>query len=104
MSAPFDTLKLARRFEDAGIEHKQAGDMAAAIAEATVAADLATKADLKAAIRDLTIRLGGMLIIAVGVLLAGLGTTASIILNRLPAAPAAHAAQDTPRHATGDGA
>jgi len=46
VSAPFDTLKLARQFEAAGFEPKQAGDMAAAIAEAQASADLATKADL----------------------------------------------------------
>jgi hypothetical protein len=47
VSAPFDTLKLARQFEAAGFEPKQAGDMAAAIAEAQASADLATKADLQ---------------------------------------------------------
>jgi hypothetical protein len=46
VSAPFDTLKLARQFEAAGFAAKQAGDMAAAIAEAQVSADLATKRDL----------------------------------------------------------
>ena len=34
----------------------------------------------------LTIRFGTMLVVAVGILLAGLGATTSIILNRLPAA------------------
>jgi hypothetical protein len=96
MSAPFDTLKLARRFEAAGLDHKQAGDMAEAIAEATSAADLVTKTDLQGALRDLeqrlTIKIGGMLIIAVGLLLTGLGTTAAVLLNRLPAAVAPHAA------------
>ena len=57
MSAPFDTLKLARQFEAAGFEHKQAGDMAAAIADATVSADLATKTDLQTALRDVEHRL-----------------------------------------------
>jgi hypothetical protein len=96
MTAPFDTLKLARRLEAAGIEHKQAGDMAEAIAEATTSADLATKRDLRELGQQLTIRLGGMLVIATGILLAGLGATASIILNRLPpasqSAPAPRAA------------
>ena len=67
------------------LEHKQAGDMAAAIADATMAADLATKADLRELEQRLTIRFGTMLVVAVGILLAGLGATASIILNRLPA-------------------
>jgi len=57
VSAPFDTLKLARQFEAAGFEHKQAGDMAAAIADATVSADLATKTDLQTALRDVEHRL-----------------------------------------------
>ncbi|KAF0112771.1 MAG: hypothetical protein FD149_2356 [Rhodospirillaceae bacterium] len=39
----FDTLKLARRLEAAGFEHKQAADMA----EAMAVAELATKADIE---------------------------------------------------------
>jgi hypothetical protein len=87
---PFDTLKLARRLEAAGFPTQQAGDMAEAIAEAL--SQLATKADLaalqaatradiaalraelKAEIeilkRDITIRLGSMIVVATGVLLA----------------------------------
>jgi hypothetical protein len=98
MIMPFDTLKLARRLEAAGFGPQQAGDMAEAIAEAIAAlatkadvlavhADLtalaaATKADLavlemridnKLEIlkRDMTIRLGSMMVVAVGVILAG---------------------------------
>jgi hypothetical protein len=85
MSVPFDTLKLARRFEAAGFDPKQAGDMAEAIAEATVSADLATKPDLRDLEQRLTIRVGGMLIIAVVILLTGMGTVTTIILNRLAA-------------------
>jgi hypothetical protein len=80
MSMPFDTLRLARRLEAAGFAPQQASDMAEAIAEAI--AQLATKSDLdalrtelKADIeilkRDMTIRLGSMMIVAVGVILAG---------------------------------
>ena len=80
MAVPFDTLRLARRLEGAGFPPQQAGDMAEAIGEAV--AQLATKADLdalrtelKAEIeilkRDMTIRLGSMMIVAVGVILAG---------------------------------
>jgi hypothetical protein len=74
----------------------------------TIHSNVATKADvleagalrgpdMQSALRDLerqlTIRVAIMLIVAVGVLLAGLGTTVSIILNRLPAptGPATHA-------------
>jgi hypothetical protein len=102
-SLPFDTLKLARRLEEAGFAPKQAGDTAEALAEAF--GELATKADvaavhaavhadiaaLKARFdaklaaleagfdaklellrRDMTIRLGGMLVVAVGVILAAM--------------------------------
>jgi hypothetical protein len=88
---PFDTLKLARRLEATGFAAQQAGDMAEAIAEAPSAlatkADLAAlRAELKADIaalraelradveilkRDMTIRLGSMTVVAVGVILAG---------------------------------
>jgi len=80
MAVPFDTLRLARRQEGAGFPPQQARDMAEAIGEAV--AQLATKADLdalrtelKAEIeilkRDMTIRLGSTMIVAVGVILAG---------------------------------
>ena len=80
MAVPFDTLRLARRLEAAGFDPQQAGDMAEAIAEAI--STLATKADLAALEaridakleilkRDMTIRLGSMMVIAVGVILAG---------------------------------
>jgi hypothetical protein len=79
MATPFDTLKLARRLEAAGFPPQQAGDMAEAIGEAV---QLATKADIAALRaelrtdiellkRDMTIRLGSMMIVAVGVILAG---------------------------------
>jgi hypothetical protein len=72
MAMPFDTLKLARPLESAGFPPRQAGDMAEAIAEAI--SGLVTK-DLQNAMRDLeqrlTIRVGGMMVAAVGVILAG---------------------------------
>ena len=91
MAIPFDTLKLARRLEGAGFPPQQARDMSEAIAEAmsqlVTKADLdagltgmraemlAIKADLEAKLeilkRDMTIRLGSMMVVAVGVILAG---------------------------------
>ena len=89
-AVPFDTLKLARRLEAAGFPGKQAGDTAEALAEAMSGAELATKSDLaalKAELmaefalgrremeilrRDLTIRPGGMMVVAVGILLAAI--------------------------------
>jgi hypothetical protein len=78
---PFDTLKLARRLESAGFPPQQAGDTAEALAEAF--GELATKGDiaaLSAALdaklellrRDTTIRLGGMIAIGVGVMIAAM--------------------------------
>jgi hypothetical protein len=85
-------LKLARRLEAAGFPAQQAGDMSEAIAEAISAlatkADLAaTKADLQSAMRDLehrmTIKFGGMLVVAVTLLLTafaiGFGFLAKLI-------------------------
>jgi ActR/RegA family two-component response regulator len=98
MAMPFDTLRLARRLEAAGFAPQQAGDIAEAIASLATKADLfAVKTDLQAEIaalraglkadmemlraefkadieilrRDMTIRLGSMMIVAVGVILAG---------------------------------
>ncbi|HKD57759.1 MAG TPA: DUF1640 domain-containing protein [Hyphomicrobiaceae bacterium] len=56
MAVSFDTWKLARRFEAAGIEAKQAGDMAEAMCEA----NLVTPTDLALAVRDLTIWTGSI--------------------------------------------
>jgi hypothetical protein len=47
-AVPFDTLKLARRLENAGFPPKQAGDTAEALAEAMSGAELATTADIAA--------------------------------------------------------
>ena len=69
MAMPFDTLKLARRLESAGFPAQQAGDMAEAIAEGV--SQLATKADLRDLDERMTIKFGGMIVVAVGVILAG---------------------------------
>jgi endonuclease YncB( thermonuclease family) len=103
MSAPFDTLHLARGFEAAGFSLEQASKMAEAIAEATASADLATKADialvrtdlvplasktdLAAAKVDLVKWFAGVMLVAVGLMLTGVGTATTVILNRLSAAP-----------------
>jgi hypothetical protein len=86
-AVPFDTLKLARDFEVAGLAPPVAAGIAAALADALIGADLVTKSDLdtrlsslearlesklEILLRDMTIKLGGMLVIAVGVLLAAM--------------------------------
>ncbi len=73
----FDTLKLARRLrEQAGFTPEHAEAASEALAEAIGGAELVTKTDLQIALRDLeqrlTIKLGSMLIVAVGILLAAL--------------------------------
>jgi hypothetical protein len=100
-AVPFDTLRMAQRLQAAGFSGPQAAGASEALAEALVGAGLATKGDLvtlrtelKADIaglqadldgkiaglqgaiellrRDMTIKLGGMIILAVGVLLAAM--------------------------------
>ncbi len=60
MAAPFDTLKLARRFEAAGLDPKQAGYMADAIADAISNSNLGTKSDLDLAIYSLKVWTGSI--------------------------------------------
>jgi hypothetical protein len=98
---PFDTLKFARHLEASGLAASAAAGAAEALADALTGSDLATRADLTAAIsgvkgeilgvkaeiaavktelkndielsrRDITIKFGSMLVIAVGVLLAAI--------------------------------
>lgn len=100
-AVPFDTLKLARDLESAGLAGPAAAGAAAALADALAGADLATKSDLAqtesrilqvtrsemaqldakiAAVamsleilrRDMTIKLGGMMFVAVGVILTAM--------------------------------
>jgi hypothetical protein len=71
-AVPFDTLKLARKLQQASFTPEQAAGAAEALAEAMSGAELATKADLRDLEQRLTIRLGGMLVVAVGVLLAAI--------------------------------
>jgi hypothetical protein len=71
----FDTLKLARQLRDkAGLKPEHAEAAAEALAEAIGGAELVTKAHLAVALRDLeqrlTIKFGGMMVVAVGVILA----------------------------------
>lgn len=73
----FDTLKLARRLrEKAGFTPEHAEEASEALAEAVGGAELVTKTDMQIALRDLeqrlTIKLGSMLIVAVGIIIAAL--------------------------------
>ena len=75
-AVPFDTLKLADRLEAGGFTAEQARAFSSALAEAAGAADLVTKPFLEDRLlvleQRLTIRPGGMLVVAVGVILAAI--------------------------------
>jgi hypothetical protein len=82
-AVPFDTLKMAQRLEAAGFSGNQAAGASEALAEAITGMELATKSDLHREIssvradlellgRDMTIELGGMIFIAVGMPLAAM--------------------------------
>jgi hypothetical protein len=67
-----DTLKLSDRLQAGGFTADQARAAAVALAEAMSGAELATNSDLRDLEQRLTIRLGGMLVVAVGVILAAM--------------------------------
>jgi len=77
----FDTLKFVQTLEEAGVDRQQASAFAAAVRDSHEAADLATKADLRemevrmgAKMESLelrmTIKLGSLLTIGIGLILA----------------------------------
>ena len=69
-SVTFDTHKFIRKLRDSGMPDAQAEAVADAFREAQGEADLSTKSDLRELELRLTIKIGGMLVIAVGVLVA----------------------------------
>nr|WP_294526868.1 hypothetical protein [uncultured Rhodopila sp.] len=98
-AVPFDTLKLADRLQAGGFDAEQACTISSALADAAASSDIATKQDVGALKQDLsaletsvrrdlsalettfkrdlvdleqrvTIRFGGMLVAAVGIILA----------------------------------
>lgn len=77
----FDTLKFVETLEAAGLPAAQARAISAAVKESHEAVDVATKRDLEDVRKEfeakierqtlqLTVRFGGMLVVAVGVLAA----------------------------------
>jgi hypothetical protein len=70
MSAPFDTLQLARGFEAARFPLDQASKMAAAIAQVTIGVDLASKRDLKDLGKELKLWLGTLMVVVATLLFA----------------------------------
>lgn len=90
IAVPFDTLKFARKLESGGFSKEQANIAAEAFADAMAGGDLATKADiarvqssldrlenkidtgLELTKKDLTIRLGGMMVFGFGLVIAAM--------------------------------
>jgi len=72
----FDTLKYANTLKEAGVDAKQAEAQAKALSEVMEVnlKDLVTKGDLKQELTQLeqrmTIKLGGMLVVAIGAIVA----------------------------------
>jgi hypothetical protein len=62
----FDTHKFIRRLREAGMPESQAEAIAAAFAEAHAEAEVATKYDLRELEYRLVIKLGAMMLAAVG--------------------------------------
>lgn len=63
----FDTHKFIRRLRDAGISEEQAEAIAEAFREAHIEAEIATKTDLRELEYRLIIKLGTMIVVAIGV-------------------------------------
>lgn len=69
-SVTFDTHKFIRKLREPGMPDAQAEAVVDAFREAQGKADVSTKSDLRELELRLTIKIGGMLVIAVGVLAA----------------------------------
>ena len=69
--AMFDTLRAARQLREAGFEEAQADALVSTFAEG-IAANLATKDDLKQLEQRMTIRSGAMVAAATGIIIAAI--------------------------------
>jgi hypothetical protein len=72
MTTTLDTLEIVKRLKDAGFTETQAEAVTTIFRDVREAdfAQLATKPDLRELEQRMTIRVGGMLVVATGVLLA----------------------------------
>jgi len=71
MAVTFDTLKFVQTLEDAGVERKQATAIAQAVRDShDAAAELATKSDLRELELRMVIKLGSLMVILMGLMLA----------------------------------
>jgi len=67
-SVTFNTYEFIKKLEKSGLDEKQAEAITTGILQIHDAADLATKSDLREMELRMTIKLGSMLIAAIGVL------------------------------------
>ena len=63
----FDTHKFIRRLRESGISEEQAEAIAEAFREANLEAEIATKTDLRELEYRLIIKLGTMIVVAIGI-------------------------------------
>ena len=63
----FDTHKFIRRLREAGISEEQAEAIADAFRDAHIEAEVATKTDLRELEYRLIIKLGAMIVVAIGI-------------------------------------
>jgi len=66
----FDTLKFVQTLEDAGVNRQQATAIAQAVRDSHDAAELATKSDLRELELRMVIKLGSLMVILMGLMLA----------------------------------
>jgi len=69
-TATFDTLQLVDALEKADIPREQARAIVDVVRKSHDASDVATKADLELLRKDIIIKLGGMLMLGFGLVLA----------------------------------
>jgi len=69
-TATFDTLKLVDALEKVNIPREQARAIVDVVRKSHDASDVATKADLELLRKDIIIKLGGMLMLGFGTVLA----------------------------------
>ena len=81
MAMASDTLSISKDLRTAGFNEQQAD--ALAMHMAAFPANLVTKEDLALEVSRLQMRLGAGMAVAVGLILAGMGTATAILLNQL---------------------
>jgi len=66
----FDALKFVQTLEEAGVDRQQATAIAQAVRDSHESADLATKGDLRELELRIVIKLGSLMVVLMGLMLA----------------------------------